>query len=132
MPTTITLKSGSTVAATGGSDVVHSVFNNSNPNVAAFENLAQAYGSRQMLKAKVSRPKADASTPGGYTQARTDLVLSVPKVLANGKTTFNSVKIQIAYDVETTDAEKAELEAMGAQLFIDSELQSARRNQTLA
>lgn len=54
-------------------------------------------------------PKPASGTPGGFTQGRTKLILSVPMTLSNGKETSATVRIETAFDVEMTPSERLAL-----------------------
>lgn len=69
----------------------------------------------------VSRPKVQGSAPNGYTQARSSVILKIPRTLANGNTSVDTVFVKFSTDVETTVAEKDEMRALACQLLIDSE-----------
>lgn len=53
----------------------------------------------------VKRPKVSANAPGGYTQMRLTVFAKTPKTLANGNLTYNTRKLEISVDPETTPAE---------------------------
>lgn len=58
-----------------------------------------------------------ATSPSGYTQPRSTLVVKRPKVLLNEQITMNTVRLTLATDVETTDAEKEDLVRVVAQML---------------
>jgi len=62
---------------------------------------------RKTLLVTSKAPVPNASSPNGYTQQRTSLVFHLPKLLANGNYTKNSLRIEFSYDPETTSSERA-------------------------
>jgi hypothetical protein len=73
------------------------------------------------LDCSIKKPKVSATAPNGYTQRRCTMLLKVPLALDNGSVTINTVKIEIATDVEMTAAEKLSMRVLAAQLIHDSE-----------
>lgn len=105
----ITVKTGATIAPTGGTDVVYTSVA-SNGNIALFENVAQTdYRLREKLEVKVIRARPNASSPNAYTQNRCSFYFKHPKLLANGLVTVNGSKHELHFDVETTAAEVQKL-----------------------
>jgi len=76
---------------------------------------------RRTIDVTVKTPTPQLSTPNGYTQARGKAIFKKPKLLANGKITVNTVTVDVAYDVECTQAEIQELMDVGAQMLVDSD-----------
>lgn len=111
-----TIKEGATtVAATGGTDVtLTSLGAQGNKNTFIFS-TDSANITRRLLELTVKPYSVDASKPGGYTQQRATALFKQPKVLANGNKTMNTVKVEVSYDPETTDAEIEALVECAAQ-----------------
>lgn len=80
----------------------------------------------------VKDPKVSASSPNGYTQARSSVKVSVPLALDNGNQTVNTINIILSVDPETTDAEIASLLVLSAQLLADSDFSDFWKKQSLA
>lgn len=76
--------------------------------------------------------KVNTGAPNGYTQQRNSVVLKVPLALDNGKVTTNTVRIEVATDIETTDAEKLELREKAAQILYGSAYTEFWDSQTLS
>lgn len=75
--------------------------------------------------ATVKLPKPASGSPGGYTQARVELLLKRPLLLANGETTFNTVRMAIGFDRETDPSTKLPyLSLDAAALLSDSTMAS--------
>lgn len=105
----ITVKTGATIAPTGGTDVVYTLVS-SNGNTDLFENLAQAdYRLRERLEVKTVRARPNATSPNAYTQNRCSFYFKHPKLLANGLVTVNGSKHEVHFDVEATAAEVQKL-----------------------
>lgn len=100
------IKEGATsVAATGGTDVtLTSLGVQGNKNTLTFSTDTSNL-TRRLVEFSVKPYAESASAPGGYTQQRCTVLLKTPKVLANGNRTVNTVKVEVAYDPETTNAE---------------------------
>jgi hypothetical protein len=69
----------------------------------------------------IKSPKVSASAPAGYTQARNVVVIKKPKTLANGNITYNSMRVELSCDSETTEAEKDSLRELAAQVIFDTD-----------
>lgn len=113
------LKDG-TVATTGGTAKAFSSLGNALGQHDVYFDGSD-YLTRLQATFSAKTPKVSASAPSGYTQSRQTVVLKVPKALASGATTINTIKIEFAVDVETTDAEKSTMLVYGAQLLHDSD-----------
>lgn len=85
-----------------------------------------------MIVATVKEPKPSSGAPNGSTQARAAMTFKSPLVLDNGNVTVNTVRVEVAYDPETTSAEIDELLVIGAQLFADSDFTALFKNLSLA
>lgn len=80
---------------------------------------------QRQLEYSVRRARVQASAPNGYTQARTSAILKIPRILANGNITVDTVTISLNCDVETTVAQKTEMAKLGAQMFVNANVQAA-------
>jgi hypothetical protein len=67
---------------------------------------------------------ASAAAPGGYTQARRVVVVSIPKTLANGNTTVNTARVEISADPESSDSDVSALRELIVQAVNDSAVDS--------
>lgn len=76
---------------------------------------------RRTLDVTVKSAKVSVGAPNGYTQNRVSYFYRKPKLLANGKITVNTAKIEFSYDVETTQAEIQELLDVSAQICFDAD-----------
>lgn len=83
---------------------------------------------RRTMDAHIYQPKPNSGAPNGYTQGRAKVVFKSPLLLDNGAITVNTVKVEVAFDVETTDAERTELCDIGGQIFIDSDFRALLKN----
>jgi hypothetical protein len=73
----------------------------------------------------VKEPKVSEGAPNGYTQARTVVMVKYPMVLDNGNLTVNTISINVATDIETSDAERDELLLLAAQIINNSDFRAA-------
>lgn len=76
---------------------------------------------RRTMDVSVKPAKSSLTAPNGYTQNRATVIYKKPKLLANGKITVNTIKTEIAYDVETTPSEIQELLDINAQVNFDAD-----------
>lgn len=87
---------------------------------------------RKTMVATSKQPVANAGAPNGFTQQRSTVVFHVPITLANGNTTVNSAKIEVAYDPETSDADRDLLWEMLGHISIDADFQELREDGSTA
>lgn len=118
---TAVVKTGATLAPTGGSDLTFADLGTIGSQVALAVPADTDLRLRRTVIGSFKNPKPNAGSPNGYTQARAQLVFKKPKLLANGKLTVNTIQVSIAYDWETTDAEKTELLDVAAQMCFDAD-----------
>lgn len=121
---TAVVKTGATHAPTGGTDLTFADFGTVGSSIALYVPADTDMRLRRTVNGNFKVAKPNASSPNGYTQARAALTFKKPKLLANGKITVNTIQVSIAYDWETTDAEKQELLDVGAQMCYDSDFLS--------
>lgn len=110
-----------TVATTGGTATSFASRGNTLTQHDLFLDDASNIIDQTTLEASVKLPKVSVSAPNGYTQSRNTMYLRIPLALDNGNSTVNTVRIEIATDVETTAAEKLSLRVLTAQLLHDSD-----------
>jgi hypothetical protein len=109
---------GTFSAPTSGSADALSAVGDASKSVAKFD------GDTEFLTAKsidftAKEPSVSSTAPNGYTQARRSALLKFPKVLDNSARTVNTVKLELAVDVEMTAAEIAEYCLVAAQILSD-------------
>jgi len=119
-----TLKTGATMAPTGGSDLNFESRGNLLDRNNLFVPADLDLRTRREISCVIKDPKVSASAPNGYTQARATATFKSPLELDNGNITVNTVQISMACDVETTDAEKDELLIIAAQMLTDADFTS--------
>jgi hypothetical protein len=76
---------------------------------------------QKTLSLTVKPPKASASAPNGYTQARCSAALNQPFTLDNGETTVNTGRVELALDPEATPAERKALRYNLALFLVDED-----------
>lgn len=69
------------------------------------------------IKNKVPALMAD----GSYTKSKKSVTFVQPKILANGQTVFNLVRVEIECHPESTASENTELSFIGGQILGDSD-----------
>lgn len=118
----LSLLESATITPSGGTALPFGSTAPANGTVKAFSTIDTDLRSRRTIDFSVKEPKILATAPAGYTQARANCYLRVPFTLDNGNTTTNTLKIEVAYDAEATQAEVLELRKLGAQILVDSDL----------
>lgn len=122
MPNTIVVKTGATsMTPVGGSDVTFTAVQNSGKERVLKVITDPTLTSRKVVQSYVSA-RSQNSAPSGYTHERKKCVIHVPAVLANGKLDVSKITIEIDHSIETTAAEKLELQLLGAQALSDADL----------
>jgi len=86
---------------------------------------------RRSINATVSSPKASSGAPGGYTQARQTLRFNVPRTLANGNVSVDTIELKLSTDVETSVADKQEMLNIIGQACVDADFTEFFTNQVI-
>lgn len=115
------VSSGATVAPTGGSALAFEQANSTGSSVNLFASADTDLLTRRGIYCSVKEPKVSSTAPNGYTQARAVAMFKSPLTLDNGNVTVNTVRIEFAYDVETTQTEIEELRVIAAQICCDAD-----------
>jgi hypothetical protein len=117
---TMTVKTGATMAPTGGTDLVFA------PDGVSIQNgvhltvpATAAYKDRQTATVKFRPPSLGSD--GAYTKDKKSVSYSVPKTLASGVVVYNTIRIEREVHPEFTAAEALDLNVIGAQILCDSE-----------
>jgi hypothetical protein len=128
-----TIKEGATtVAASGGTDVVlTSLGIQGNTNTLYFSTDTNL-STRRLVKFTVKPTAASTQSPGGQTLARNSIQLASPKVLASTEKAVNTVKIEVSYHPETTQAEVEQLCETAAQMLGGANFMDFQKNQNLS
>lgn len=87
-------------APTGGTSVNISATRNPNGKVIAHFDAETDFLSRTTFEFATKDPVANASLPGGYTQAKESVFIKVPFTLANGNRTHNTITTTVSRDPE--------------------------------
>lgn len=82
---------------------------------------ASTYAERPTITYTVKRPKDQPSAPNGKSQARSQVLVRVPKTLSNGAITYNTIKCEIGFDMETSQTEINTLRTYIAQMLLGSD-----------
>jgi len=119
----LSLLEGATITPTGGSALAFKpMFNPQGGSVKVTCSTDTDLRTRRTIDVSVKEPKVSVGAPNGYTQARVASYAKVPFTLDNGSVTTCTVKCELAYDSEMTQAEILELRKLGAQIFIDGDM----------
>jgi hypothetical protein len=119
----LTLTTGATAIAftpTGGTSIDLDIASSNGNVVTVVPELDSDFRTKRSITFNKTSPRIEPSAPNGYTQVRTKATVKVPILLTNGKYTVNQIKVEVAYDVETSDAQRLELRSLGAQLFTNA------------
>lgn len=124
---------GATVALSGGTATPFIMLNQSGYTVDGYIGTSGVSAlTRTGLSFSTKQSKVSASAPSGYTQGRSKVVATVPKILANGERTLNTISIELSVDIETTEAEVNALKALAGNLLVDTDFAAFFANQALA
>lgn len=116
------------IDVTGGTDLTFTLVGSTPNGDPSFVVLTDELISTREYVISAKRPKVQASSPSGYTQARTKGKFLIPKTLASGARTVNTISVELAVDIETTDAEKTEMLYMMAQALFDADFVGLHRD----
>lgn len=118
----MSLLAGATVSASGGSALAFAEDGMSISNGVHLIVPADAdYQTRRQLTAKFKPPTLDART-GSYSKDKKSISLAKPIVLADGRVVFNTIRIEREVHPSLSAAEALELNKLGAQLLVDSDV----------
>jgi hypothetical protein len=125
---TLSILKDPTTAFTGGTAAPMSFLDEVGGKIRMFfDGTSFLSRSEALFSTREARVKSDA--PNGYTQQREDVVVRVPKTLANGNSTFTTLSLSLSSDIEVTDAEKDTILEYGAQLLTHADTQAFWKSQ---
>lgn len=115
------VKSGSTaMTPTGGSDLTLTTDGVSVTNGVHIADAAQSdFRIRRNATVKNKVPTLQAN--GTYSKDKKSITFVAPKLLADGSTVFNLIRIEREVHPESTAAEALDLNMIGAQLLADTD-----------
>lgn len=129
----LALETGTTISATGGSAITFA------PDGAPVGDKVTLYcledtdlRTRRSVEITVRRPRASASTPNGYTQARVFTTYKHPFLLDNGEITTFTQKTETSYDAEALFTEVDGLTEIGSQLLFSTVMRDVFTQLSLA
>lgn len=114
--TSVAPTGGTTVTFTpaGGVDVKNGIY---------LADAAQTdFRIRRSVTAKVTMPVLNSQ--GKYSKQKNEMVLTQPKILADGSVVFRKVIIRVEEHPEATATEVTELRNLGCQLLFDADTQN--------
>lgn len=121
-----------TVATTGGTATTLKSKGNTLDRHDLLLDDGSTLGGQTVVSASVKSPKVSAGAPSGYTQARNTMYVKVPfTVPSTSLLTSQTIRMEIATDIETTDAQKLSLRVLAAQLLADSDYTAFWDDQTV-
>lgn len=129
---TMSLLSGATVAATGGSALA---FAEDGVSIANGIHLMvpsdSDYQTRRVVTVKQKQPTLDPKT-GSYGKDKKSISLALPQVLTDGRVVFNTVRIEREVHPSLAAADALELCKLGAQLLVDGDVADFWANGSLS
>lgn len=81
------------------------------------------YQTRRVVTVK-NRPATLDPKTGSYSKDKKSICLAQPKILADGRVIFNTIRLEREVHPSMTAAENLELNNLGAQLLVDSDVAS--------
>jgi len=124
--------SGATMAPSGGTAlpfVTAGIQGNKNPIYCTDDTDLRT---RRSIVCTTKEPSVSSGAPNGYTQARAKAIFKAPLELDNGNITVNTLTVELAYDVETTQAELTEMLVIGSQICSDADFLDFFKNLNLS
>lgn len=110
----------------GGTATVFTSDGQSVPNgVHLIDAAVTDFRIRPQMTLKTKAPRLD--NLGVYSKGRRSCVVTIPKILASGKSVFPLIRIEIEDHPETTPAELAALISIGANFLLDSDFDQFRK-----
>lgn len=126
------INDGGSYSPTGGSGVALSQIGGSTASQKLVSIGTGVYADLRTVDFKITTPKVANAAPNGYTQKRCEVFFRSPLALDNGGSTINTVRIQLAVDVETTDTEVSELVHTATDLLQRADFADFWKYQSLA
>lgn len=126
-----TFSQGATIAPTGGtSKTINRLYVKDNTLKAYCSSDADEL-TRREFDFTVKDPKVNASSVGGYTQGRAVMLFKSPFVKATGDRTVNTVRVEMAYDIETDASEREALRVEACQILFGSDFDAFWKSRSL-
>jgi len=123
---------GATFAPTGGSATSLLQKSDDGNSVQTILDDGSILLSQKQVDFSTQAPKVSTGAPNGYTQARNTVVIKVPLTLDNGNRTVNTIRIELASDIETTDAERDTLRELAMHVLNDTDFDDFWNQQALS
>lgn len=118
---TMSLLTGASVAATGGTALVFADDASTITNGVHLVVPADAdYQTRRQVTAKYRPPTINAKT-GVYGKDKKSMSLALPIVLTDGSVVFNTIRIEREVHPSLSAANALELNSLGAQMLVDAD-----------
>lgn len=129
-----TLKVGSTtyVAPSDGTEKTLGLQEQGDGVLIAFPTTDTTYLTKRTFEFSTKAAKTSPQAPNGYTQQRATCLIKFPKVLTNGNRTVNTLRLELACDIEMSNAEKLDYLLQGSQILGDSDFNGFFQNLLLA
>lgn len=109
------LHGATSLSVTGGSSKTYTVTKRGSGSLTVADLTENDSRLRRSIDFRAVPARISASAPNGYTQERKEAKYRFPLLLDNGKRTENSAIVIMATDIESTPAEKLEMQLTVAQ-----------------
>lgn len=117
---TMTVKSGATLAPTGGTDLVFAPDGETVQNgIHLVVPAVTDYAVRPQVYAKYRKPTVNSL--GVYSKDKKSISYTVPRLIASGAVVFDVIRIEREVHPETSAANALDMNIVAAQMLFDSE-----------
>lgn len=123
---------GATFSPTGGSATSLLTKRQEGNTVSTILDDGSAFIDQTVLEFSTKEPKVSASAPDGYTQRRNVVYVKVPRTLANGNTTVDTLRLEVAASVETSAANLTSLRELAVHALTDSDFTDFWEEQSMS
>lgn len=118
----VTIKSGATLSVTGGTDLAFVATQNTGSAAVLAVSADTDLRIRRKVTLKTTPAKPQGGTPSGYTQQRSEIAYHEPRLLATGVVATDTIRMSPAFDVATSDADKAEMIKRFGQFLLNADM----------
>lgn len=116
----MTIKTGGTIAVTGGTDVTFTDVGSTSPNVLKVQvNADSDYRTRRSISYKIR--EATVQSDGSYSKVKRAASITMPFITASGATVFNVLRLELDIHPEAEATLRAQMLSFGAQIFFDTD-----------
>lgn len=126
------VKTGATsIAPTGGTDLTMVTSKTDSQKTITQVAADTDFRTKRTFEFVAKGPVSNPGAPNGYTQVRNSVRFKVPRLLANGKISVDTVDVIVSTDVETSAVNRKDMRYIGAQLLCDPDFDAFWDSQSL-